>query len=113
MNPWEIWMAEFPFGGSMGAKVRPVLLLTGPIGPVPEVLAAYVPTVVPTPFLPSDLVLDPAHPDYRDTNLTTASVVRLHKQATLHQQRFRRPVGRLSPAAMNEVQSRLRTRLSL
>ncbi len=32
MGPDEIHLASFPFGGSAGMKLRPVLLLTGPSG---------------------------------------------------------------------------------
>lgn len=37
MNPDEVYLASFPFGGSAGMKLRPVLLLTAPVGSVPEV----------------------------------------------------------------------------
>ena len=47
MAPSEVSLAAFPFGGSVGMKVRPVLLLTGPLGPVPEVLVAYISSVIP------------------------------------------------------------------
>ena len=47
MNAGEIYLANFPFGGSAGVKLRPVLLLTGPTGNVPEVLTAYISSVVP------------------------------------------------------------------
>jgi len=40
MCPDEIHLASFPFGGSAGMKLRPVLLLTGPVGNVPETLVA-------------------------------------------------------------------------
>jgi len=40
-------------------KLRPVLLLTGPVGPVPEVLVAYISSVRPTVLLDSDLLIDP------------------------------------------------------
>jgi hypothetical protein len=33
----EIYLANFPFGDAAGMKLRPVLTLTGPQGPVPEV----------------------------------------------------------------------------
>jgi len=55
----EIYLANFPFGGSPGMKLRPVLLLTGEIGLVPEVLVAYLSSVIPADFLPSDMVVDP------------------------------------------------------
>ena len=38
MDPDEIYLASFPFGDTAGMKLRPVLLLTGPVGSVPEVL---------------------------------------------------------------------------
>ena len=65
-------------------KPRPVLLLTGAVGPVPEVLVSYISSVMPSQLLPSDLVLDPARPEFRSTNLKTLSTLRLHKLATIH-----------------------------
>jgi hypothetical protein len=59
MQPGEIYLAQFPFGHVPGMKLRPVLLLTGPIGAIPEVLVAYISSVVPIQLLPSDLLLDP------------------------------------------------------
>jgi hypothetical protein len=40
MRPGEIYLARFPFGDVPGIKLRPVLLLTGSLGLVPEVLVA-------------------------------------------------------------------------
>jgi len=80
----EIYLAHFPFGGGPGMKLRPVLALTGSVGAVPEVLVAYVSSVVPTPLLPSDIVMDPTSPAHASTNLKTVSVLRLHKLATIH-----------------------------
>ena len=57
MSPDEIYLAQFPFGDVPGMKLRPVLLLTGTIGSIPEVLVAYISSVVPTQFLPSDVLL--------------------------------------------------------
>src|SRR5579883_2980256 len=83
MRPGEIFLASFPFGDIAGMKLRPVLVLAGPIGPIPEVLVAYISSVLPTALMPSDLVLDPAQAEFRSTNLKTASVLRLHKLATI------------------------------
>ena len=113
MNPDEVYLANFPFGGSAGMKLRPVLLLTGPVGGVPEVLVAYVSSVIPSPLLPSDLILDPATADHASTNLKTKSVVRLHKLATIHSRSVVRHLGSLSPTTASEVDDTLRTLLSL
>ena len=47
MRPGEIYLASFPFGDAPGMKLRPVLLLTAPLGPTAEVLVAYISSVVP------------------------------------------------------------------
>jgi hypothetical protein len=59
MRPGEIFLAHFPFGDVPGMKLRPVLLLTEPIGSIPEVLVAYISSVVPTHPRSSDIVVDP------------------------------------------------------
>jgi mRNA interferase MazF len=75
MGPGEIHLAVFPFGGTTGAKLRPVLLLTGPLGTVPEVLTAYMTSVMPTALLPTDITLDPSQPAHAGTNFETIDSV--------------------------------------
>ena len=94
MNPGEIFLANFPFGGSAGMKLRTVLLLTGAIGSVPEVLVAYISSVIPATLLPTDVILDPTDPRYATTKLKIKSVLRLHKLATIHQTSLVRQLGR-------------------
>ena len=77
MRPGEIFLAQFPFGDVAGMKLRPVLMLTGAIGPIPEALVAYISSVVPVQLLASDILLDPATPEFRSTQLKTTSVLRL------------------------------------
>lgn len=113
MNPDQIYLANFPFGDVPGMKLRPVLLLTGPIGRVPEVVVAYISSVVPSTLLPSDLILDPATDDHAATNLKTKSIVRLHKLATVHSRSVVRHLGSLSPAAAAQVDDKLRAVLAL
>jgi mRNA interferase MazF len=83
MKPGEIYLARFPFGDVPGMKLRPVLLLTGTVGSVPEVLVAYISSVLPAQPLPSDLILDPAQAAFQSTNLKVPSALRLHKLATI------------------------------
>src|SRR6516165_8460879 len=95
----EVYLAKFPLAGTVGVKTRPVLLLTGAVGSVPEYLTAYITSAMPSLLLPSDLVLDPAAPLSAGTNLKAVSVIRLHKLATLHQRDLIRLLGGLWPAA--------------
>jgi mRNA interferase MazF len=72
----EIFLARFPFGDAPGMKLRPVLLLTAPVGPVPEILVAYISSVVPQELISSDLLIDPAEPQFDSTHLKMLSVLR-------------------------------------
>ena len=113
MKRSEIYLARFPLGGTVGAKVRPALLLTGPVGPVPELLAAYISSIVPAPLLPTDLLLDPSVSEHESANLKAVSVIRLHKLATIHLRDAFRRLGELSPKTMQEVDDKLRALLTL
>ena len=113
MHPDDIYLASFPFGDTAAMKLRPVLLLTGNLGPVPEILVAYISSVIPATLLLSDIVLDPAAADYTSTNLKTKSVLRLHKLATIHARCVVRRLGASSPVAKSEVDQKLRTLLRL
>jgi mRNA-degrading endonuclease toxin of MazEF toxin-antitoxin module len=113
MVPGDVYLANFPYGGSAGGKLRPVLLLTPPVGSVPDLVTAYTSSVIPLPLLASDIVLDAADPDHASTRLKTVSVLRLHKVATIHQRSAVRYLGQVSAAAFGEVQNRLRSLLNL
>lgn len=109
----EIYLARFPFGGSVGVKTRPALLLTGPVGSVPEYLTAYISSVIPAPMLASDVMIDPAEASGAGTGLKLRSVVRLHKLSTLHERDLFRRFGVLPPAVLADVEIRLRSLLNL
>lgn len=109
----EIYLASFPFGDTAGMKLRPVLTPTGPLGPVPEVLVAYISSVVPQALLASDIVLDPSTAEHTSTSLKTKSVLRLHKSATIHSRAVVRRLGRLSATTASEVDRKLGTLLEL
>jgi mRNA interferase MazF len=113
MQPGEIFLAQFPFGDVPGMKLRPVLLLTGPLGLVPEVVVAYISSVVPAQLLPSDLLLDPTKPAFQQTQLKVISVLRTHKSATIHASSFARRLGALDAASLSLVAAKLRTILNL
>jgi hypothetical protein len=113
MHPGEIYLARFPFGDIPGMKLRPVLLLTEPVGSIPEILVAYISSVTPGQLLPSDLVLDPNKPEFRGAHLKVISVLRLHKLATIHCSSLARSLGRLSVPVMSIVTGKLKELLQL
>jgi hypothetical protein len=113
MSPGEIHLAMFPFGGTVGAKPRPVLLLTGPLGSVPEVLAAYMTSIIPPSLLPTDILIDPKQTQHAGTNLREVTLRRLHKLATIHDSDVIRHLGQVSAATWSDVVAKLRLLLNL
>ena len=113
MRRGEVYLAQFPFGDAKATKLRPVLLLTGPIGFIPEILVAYISSVIPAQLLPSDLLLDPGKSEFRSTHLKTVSALRLHKLATIHRSSLARYLGVLDSAAVAIVSEKLRDLLAL
>jgi mRNA interferase MazF len=113
MTPGDICLASFLFGGSAGMKLRPVLVLTPPVGPVPEVLVAYISSVIPPVSLPTDILVEPTLPEHASTHLKATSVVRLHKLATIHGRSVIRRLGRIGPGTAADVAAKLRALLNL
>ena len=113
MQAGDIYLASFPFGDAPGMKLRPVLLLSGALGTIPEVLVAYISSVMPSVQLPTDIVLDPAMAEPKTTKLKTKSVLRLHKLATIHARSVVRRLGCLTPKTRSEVNQKLRALLNL
>ena len=113
MRRGEIYLAYFPFGDQVATKLRPVLMLTGSVGIGTEVVAAYITSILPSTLLASDLVLDPALPQYAATALKTTSVLRLHKFGTIHVSSIQRRLGVISPMTQQIVDQKLRALLEL
>jgi mRNA interferase MazF len=113
MRAGEIYLARFPFGDTPGMKLRPVLLLTGTVGSVPEVLVAYISSVIPTQPFPSDLIIDPSSVEFQGTSLKVVSALRLHKLATIHSSSVARHLGELEPTQFGIARDKLRTLLGL
>ena len=113
MKTGEIYLGRFPFGDIAGMKLRPVLVLSLPVGPAHEVLVAYISSVIPAELFPTDILLDPFSDRDLGTNLKSSSALRLHKLATLHGTSLVRRLGELSPEAAGLVSAKLRVWLSL
>jgi len=113
MRPGEIFLAQFPFGDVPGMKLRRVLLLTGPIGSIPEVLVAYISSVIPTQPLSSDLILNPGEPEFRSTHLKTISALRLHKLPTIHSSSLARYLGVVDAFTQRTIDEKLKDLLKL
>ena len=103
----EIYLASFPFGNAPGMKLRPVLMLTSPLGSSAEVIVAYISSVIPRTFLTSDILLDAKSTSSSTTGLKVRSLLRLHKLATIHRSVVKRYMGNLDKATMDDIDAKL------
>ena len=108
----DIVSTPFPFADLRGSKVRPALILShGRIGQ--DVILAAVSSVVRGATWPTDYLVDVSHPEFRLTGLKVASVVRLHKLASIEASILLRRLGRIGPRMQADIDPLLRAMLSL
>ena len=113
VQPGDILLAAFPYGDVPGMKLRPVLVLSDPIGAGPEILVAYISSVLPAVAGPYDITIDPLQPQHAGVGLRITSVLRLHKVATIHVSCVMRYLGTVDSATLDDVKAKLRQFLQL
>jgi mRNA interferase MazF len=104
----KVVLVPFPFDDLTGAKVRPAVCLTEPIGTLRHVVLAFLTSQVPAVPFDTDLVLDAAHPDFAATGLRFSSALRLHRLMTTVTSIIQRELGKLPSALQADVDERLR-----
>jgi len=109
----KVVLVRFPFDDLSASKVRPAICLTEAIGPHKHVVLAFITSQPPPQLLASDLLLDPAHPDFAATGLRVRSAVRLHRLMTASLDVLLRELGALSPPFQQEIAARLRNLFAL
>jgi len=108
MTRGSVVLVPFPFDDLSGAKVRPAVSLTEPIGPHRHVVPAFLNSQVPGEPLDSDLVLFPGMPGFEATGLRVPSALRLHRLLTVSTSSIARKLGARPADLMREVEDRLR-----
>jgi mRNA interferase MazF len=108
----DVVLTPFPFTDLRGSSVRPALIVSqGMIGQ--DVVLAGISSVVRGAAVPTDYLIDVSDPEFRTTGLRVASVVRLHKLASVDASILLRRLGRLGPQTQQEVDRLLRAVLGL
>jgi mRNA interferase MazF len=108
----DVVLTRFPFTDLTGSAVRPALVVSaGLIGQ--DLVLAGISSVIRGPAIPTDLTVDIAHPEFRQTGLRVASVLRLHKLAAVESSVIIRRLGRIGPQLQLEVDRVLRVVLGL
>lgn len=111
----SVVLVRYPFTDLTAVKVRPAVILT-PDRLIPrlnDVLCLFVSSSVPAELLPTDFILEPAHPAFSKTGLRFRSVFRCHKLALLHKRLILRVLGEMDSELMDEINLRLQVALGL
>lgn len=108
MTKHKVVLVPFPFDDLSGAKVRPAVCLTDPIGPYRHVVLAFITSKIVDHPLPTDLVLDAAGSDFGATGLRASSTIQLHRLMTATTSLILRELGELPLQLQKEVDERVR-----
>jgi len=108
-----IVLTPFPFTDLSGAKVRPAVVISRTDRPGDDVILAFISSVLPSRLLATDLSVDPSHPDFRETGLKVASIIKCDKLVTVQRRMILGELGELSSTLLQDLDQRLRYALNL
>ena len=104
--PGEIVLATFPFSDLSGVKRRPCVVLA--VADTPdEFVVAFITSKAARASLNSAVSIESGYPQWRQTGLKTASVIRADKLATLHTRVISGALGRLPADLLVVLKSKL------
>lgn len=109
-KPQEIWLVSFPFSDLTSTKLRPALVLAIHRQ---DVIILGIFSKIPHPIAEPWILLNDRDPNFSQTGLRKASLLRADKIATVHQSIFRTPLGTLPSEKIQPVQIALQIALNL
>ena len=112
----EVVLAELPFTDGSGSKVRPALVVQNDNNNrrLQDVIVALITTKLDRAGVePTQLLIDISTPEGSQTGLLHPSAVKCEHLITLHQRFLKRVIGRLSPAAMQQINECLKASLGM
>ena len=113
MKRGTIVLTKFPFTDLSSAKRRPAIILTKVELNDPDVIVAFISSVLPAEPSPVDFVLRETDPDFSETGLKKSSVFKMDKLATFDKAIFTGEMGQVSGAVFDKLRAKLRIALDL
>ena len=108
----DIVIAAFPFTDLSSNKRRPAVVLAVRTG-YPDVILAFISSVLPTIFETHDLPLLPSALGFSQTGLKVPSVIRLNKLATIDQHLVTRRIGKLTIHHLHTLDEKVTSALGI
>lgn len=103
----KIVLIPFIFDDLSGTKIRPAICLTEQIKPYDQIVVAFI-TSRPGLNSQTDLLIDAADQDFKETGLKVSSIVRLHRLTTVSKSLIRREIGTISTKHQAQINEKLR-----
>ena len=111
MNKADIVLIKFPFTDLSGSKRQPALILTTVKQYEPDIIVAFISSVIPSSLSATDVFLSTS--DALKFGLKKTSVIKLDKLATLDKSLVTGEFGSLSVTEMELVKHKLKIALEL
>jgi mRNA interferase MazF len=113
MTKGKVVLIPFPFDDLSGAKLRPAVCLTDPIGTHKHIIVAFITSQSPVDPQPTDLEIDPRQVPLAGTGLRVVSTIRLHRLVTVTASLIQRQLGVLPAPALQIMDRQLRNLFQL
>jgi mRNA interferase MazF len=103
----DVVLTPFPFTDLQGASQRPALVVSqGVFGQ--DIVLAAISSVTRGSRIATDCLVDITHPEFRQTGLRVASVVRVHKLVTVEISIITSRLGQIGSQLQAEIDKLLR-----
>ncbi len=113
MERGTIVLTAFPFTDLSTSKRRPALIISQVKSSEPDVIVAFISSVVPDQAADTEYIIDKNHPAFVDSGLIKTSIFKMHKVATLNKAIFSGEMGKISDGLMRELEVKLKIALNL
>jgi mRNA interferase MazF len=115
MQRGEIVLADFPFQDVSGSKIRPAVIVQNDADNqrLANTVLVMITGNLADVARPSNVLIDPSTADGAGCGLLGPSLIKCGNLATIRQQRILRVIGKLTGAAMFQVNAALRAALAL
>ena len=113
MERGTIVLAIFPFTDLSSSKRRPAVVISKTYSSKPDVIVAFISSVIPDNLSESDFVLDTHHDAFISTGLKKKSVFKMDKLATLDKSLFSGELGKVPKGLLEQLDNKLMIALDL
>jgi len=100
----KIVLIPFPFTNLTASKFRPALVL---FEGEKDVVVAFISSRVPREPAPTDIIVDESNPEFEQTGLKMASVIKLDKVATISKDLILGEIGEIGVQLRKEVNNKI------